>query len=160
MTTNEMRALDPMQFRFTDPEDVQKYGDGWYTYDEGHYLRMRARDLIAIEGAMNLSITGVMNGMRADTTLGDTAAAWLGVREKDPKLAGEFDAFNPVTNRIEWRDAAEGKAEAAAMEKYPGPEPLDTPPTQDKGLPMAGPSPDTISAPMDTVILPGLPDVA
>jgi hypothetical protein len=34
MTSNAARALDPLEFRFTDPEDVQRYGDRWYVFDD------------------------------------------------------------------------------------------------------------------------------
>jgi hypothetical protein len=128
MTSNAARALDPLEFRFTDPEDVQRYGDRWYVYDESHYLRLRARDLIELETAMDLRMVLVMNELRASSTIGDTAAAWLGVRQVDAGLAGKFDDFNPVTNMIEWRPA-EGKAPAAETAM---PEPLalwDQPPT-------------------------------
>lgn len=164
---NALRAMDPLEFRFTDPEDAKKYGTGWWLYDEARYLRMRARDLIALEGEMNLSMVAVMNGMRASSTLGDTAAAWLAIQSVNPGLAGQFDDFNPITNLIEWRDASEGKAEAP--EAVAAPE--DTQPEQvlvhpDTRLPVDPDSPTvgryrpTTSAPMDTVALPNLPDRA
>lgn len=163
---NALRALDPLEFRFTDPDDAKKYGTGWYTYDEGRYLRLRARDLIALEGELGMSMVSVMNGMRASTTLGDTAAAWLGVQSVNPRLAGRFDDFNPITNLIEWRDAAEGKAEAPTAE--PAPE-VDTQPgpvpasqamllPADPDSPMVGRYGYTTSAPTDTVVLPNLPE--
>jgi hypothetical protein len=155
---NALRALDPLDFRFTDPEDIEKYGDGWYVYDEGAFLRLRARDLIQLEGFLGLPLVAVMNGMRTSTILGDTAAAWLGVHARDPELAGEFDDFNPVTNLIEWRDASEGKdqaPEATQLEPVPGPPAMLAP--DDPDLPMAGRFATTTSAPMDTVVLPVLP---
>jgi hypothetical protein len=144
---NALKALDPLNFRFTDPEDVKKYGDRWYTYDEASILRLRARDLIDLEGEIGTPMVAVMNGMRASTTLGDTAAAWLGVRAMSTDLAGPFDDFNPITNLIEWQDASEGKEVA----------PVATEPAPDTAIPTAGPYVSTTSAPMDTVILPSLP---
>lgn len=139
---NALKALDPLEFRFTDPEDVKRYGDGWFTYDEASFLRLRARDLMVLEGEIGTPMVAVMNGFRSSTTLGDTVAAWLGVRARNVALAGSFDEFNPITNLIEWRDPSEGKEPA----------------------PEVGPDPDqplsfynTTSAPMDTVVLPVLP---
>lgn len=145
---NALKALDPLEFRFTDPEDMKKYGADWFVYDEGTILRMRARDLIELEGEMGTPMVVVMNGMRSSTTLGDTAAAWLGVRAKSADLAGPFETFNPITNLIEWRDADEGKAEAP---------PAAEPDLPDPDRPAAGSYSTTNSAPMDTVILPVLP---
>lgn len=154
---NALKALDPMQFRFTDPDDVHRYGDGWFTYDEASFLRMRARDLIELEGEIGTPMVAVMNGMRASTTLGDTAAAWLGVRAKIPTLAGDFDDFNPITNLIEWRDAAEGKEEAPEVtEPDSAPVPVSQP-LPDPDRPTVGPYGVTNSVPMDTVALPSLP---
>jgi hypothetical protein len=158
-TPNALRALDPLEFRFTDPADIQRYGDGWFTYNESVYLLMRARDLIGLEGKLGTPMVSVMNGMRASTTLGDTAAAWLGVRAASEDLAGPFDDFNPVTGLIEWR-AAEGKAPApVSTEPVPAvaPELPAIAPWLDPDLPMAGRSPHTNSAPTDTVVLPNLP---
>jgi len=140
---NALKALDPLEFRFTDPEDVQKYGDRWFTYDEGKYLRMRARDLIELEGEIGTPMIVVMNGVRNSTTLGDTAAAWLGVRTKDEGLAGSFETFNPITNLIEWRDPSEGKEQA--------------PEVSEPDLPVVGRFGNTNSDPTDTVVLPSLP---
>lgn len=158
MSTNALRALDPLEFRFTDPLDVERYGSGWYVYDESYWLRKRARDLIELEGELGTSLTAVMNGMRSSTTLGDTAAAWLSIKKVNPQLAGEFDDFNPITNLIEWRAQEKAPAaEAAPMDPAPAPELPGMPPRPDPDLPMAGPWRNTISAPMDTVTLPNLP---
>lgn len=134
------QALGPVMFRFTDPQDVELYGDRWFRYDESEIIRMRARDLIALEVQMGTAMVNVMNGARAHSTLGDLGAAWLGVRAADPNLAGEFEKFNPVTLAITWAnpdEVDEGKA--------PEPE-TDSAST-------------TISVPADTVTLPTLPIV-
>lgn len=146
--TNMIKALDPLEFRFTDPDDAGKFGDGWFVYSEADIMRKPARELIELEVAMGLAIVSVMNGMRQGSVIGDTAATWIAVREVDPARAGEFDAFNPITMAIEWR-AAEGKAPAA--------EAASTPEPQDSGLPVAGHQPDTTSGRTDTVVLQVLP---
>ena len=101
----------PLEFQFTDPEDVELYGDRWYYYSEADLIRMRARDLIILEGAIGMAIVDVMNGARVRATLGNLAAAWIGVRAVDPELAGEFNDFNPLVMQINWRPY-QGKAEA------------------------------------------------
>lgn len=137
------QALGPVMFRFTDPEDVELYGDRWYCHNESKLIRMRARDLIALESLMGMPIVDAMNGARMHTTLGDLAAAWLGVRAYDPDLAGEFEEFNPLTLAITWANPADVDPEEVNKGKAPEPETDSAPPTT--------------SAPADTVILPTLP---
>lgn len=146
--TNMIKALPPIEFRFTDPDDAGKFGDGWFVYSETDIMRKPARELIELEVAMGLAIVSVMNGMRQGSVIGDTAAAWIGVRETDLARAGEFDAFNPITMAIEWRDPP-GKAPAAR--------PAATPEPPELSLPEIGPRHDTTSAQTDTVILQSLP---
>jgi hypothetical protein len=135
--TNLMKALDPFEFRFTHPDDRKKYGNRWYVYDESAILQLPARDLIAIETDLDMSIPMMMNGFRRSTVLGDTAAAWYGVRAVDPALAGDFDEFNPIWAALEWRQVPKDQTAEAA---------------QDDSL-IESVSPDTTSAPMDTVAL-------
>jgi hypothetical protein len=154
---NALRAMSPLELRFTDPEDVATYGDGWYRYDEGRYLRLRARDQITLEGALGMPLVSIMNGFRSSTGLGETAAAWLAIQSVNPALAGDFDDFNPLTNMIEWRDA-QGKAEAPeATQLEPALAQPDTLSPENPDLPMAGSWVNTTSVPMDTVVLPNLP---
>lgn len=149
--TSLQKALPPIEFRFTEPEDIGKYGDGWFTYDEASILRLPARQLIELESELNMPVTAVMNGFRQSSVLGDTAVAWLAVRATDPARAGEFDQFNPITMAIEWRDAT-GK-----------PEPVAEAGQEDTPMPVESPSPTasgsliTTSAPTATVVLPSLP---
>jgi hypothetical protein len=138
------RALPPADFRFTDPGDQGKFGDRWFTYDEAAWLRLPARELIMLEADLGMTLVSAMNGFRMSSVLGDTAVTWLGVRALDPALAGEFDAYNPITMAIEWRAHVE-------------PEGKDEPATDgpvDSGTPVAGSLPPTISGQTDTVALP------
>jgi hypothetical protein len=154
---NKSKLMDPVEFRFTDPQDVEQYGDRWYRYAEEDLARFPARTLIELEGALGMPIVDVMNGMRASTVLGDTAAAWIGVRAVDPQLAGGFDSFNPLTLLIEWRPAREGKAPATTAPEDAEPVATQAPP--DGGSPEEDPSQSRTSAPTDTVTLPILPVV-
>lgn len=151
-TTNALKALDPIWFRFTDPEDIRRYGAEWFTYDESIVLRKRARDLIALETDLGMPLVAVMNGFRASTVLGDTAAAWLAVREADPEVAGDFDKFDPITMLIEWSSKSPVKVPK-------GGDLETTPPPPESSSPTSEPSPSTTSAPTDTAILQILPIV-
>lgn len=131
------KALGPVMFQFTDPDDVKLYGERWYRYSEEDLIRMRARDLIALEMELGTPVVNVMNGARMHSTLGDLAAAWLGVRAHDPELAGPFAEFNPLTLAITWEH----------------PDDVDE---VDEGKEQE-PEPTTTSAPTDTVTLPTLP---
>src|SRR5687767_4881665 len=107
------QALGPVKFRFTDPEDIKLYGERWYTFDESELIRMRARDLITLEQEMGMPVVDVMNGARMHSTLGDLGAAWIGVRAADPKVAGPFEDFNPLTLAITWANPADVKETAS-----------------------------------------------
>ena len=133
-------ALGDLEFQFQDPADQAKYGDRWFRYSELDIMRLPARKLIELEARMGLTIAEVMNGVRASTALGDTAAAWVAIRLVDPDLAGQFDDFNPLTFMIKWEKAS-GKAPAA--ESIPA-----TP------QPPAEPKPDAKDAP---IVLDALP---
>jgi hypothetical protein len=144
-----LRALGGIWFRFLDEEDQGKYGSDWLKYDEGAILRMRARDLIALETDLGMPLVALMNGFRQDSILGDTAAAWLGVRAVDPARAGDFDEFNPITALIEW-----SKVNPDAVPKD---EPGNMPAPEESSSPMASESSNTISAPTATVALDIMP---
>lgn len=146
------KALPPLEFQFTDPADVALYGDRWYRFSEADLIRTPARELVKLETELGMPIVDAMNGMRMSSTLGDLAGAWLGVRDYDPKLAGSFDEFNPMTLAITWRSA----------EVDPGKEPgqeADTPPPPADGSPHTALSQIEISDPADSVALPTLPVV-
>lgn len=149
-TPNALRAVGPVWLRFTDPEDMGKYGDGWYRYDEGSVLRLRARDLIELETEIGIPIVALMNGFRESTVLGDTAAAWLAIRAVDPARAGDFDQFNPIVMLIEWSRAK------------PEPDPKDGEPESslapaESSSTTVAPSQSTISDRTDTVVLQSMP---
>lgn len=151
---DRIKALAPVEFRFTEPEDVAAYGDQWYRYAEADLIRTPARQLIELEAELQMPLVDVMNGMRMHTALGDLAAAWLGVRAVDPKLAGPFDDFNPMALAITWRPSqAEGKEPAA-------PAAQDTPPPPDAGSQPETPSEPVTSETTDSVVLPVSPAVA
>jgi hypothetical protein len=144
-----LRALPPFWFRFLNEEDQGKYGGDWLKYDEGAILRMRARDQIALETDLGMTLIAMMNGFRQDSILGDTAAAWLGVRAVDPARAGDFDEFNPITTLIEWSKEN--------PDVVPKDEPANMPAPEESSSPMAYGSSSTTSAPTATVALDIMP---
>jgi hypothetical protein len=137
MVIRALKALDPIWFRFTDPQDIGKYGEQWMAYDESRLMRLPGRTLLGFEESMDMPLVKVMNEFRKDTTIGDLAVAWLSLAMLDPARAGAWDEFNPIVNLIEWTGTDPvGKGE--------GPE-------------TAPESSSTISAPTDTVVLPNMP---
>jgi len=137
MTTNLAKALEPVDFKFTDPDDVKKYGDRWFTYDESSILRLPGRELLALEEEFGVPLPTILNGYRHNSVLGDLGVTWLGVRAVDAKLAGSFEDFTPICMAIEWRKTP-GKSEEAEQHED-------------------GSSPSMTSEKTDTVVLQTLP---
>jgi hypothetical protein len=149
-------AMAPLEFRFTDPDDVEKYGDRWYWYSEADLIRRPARELVALEAELGMPIAQVMNGMRMSSVLGDMATTWISVRDTDPALAGKFSDYNPLTMLVEWRAAVdEGKAEGTTETE----DPPKSPDSPDSGSPTPGPSRPETSGQTDIVTLSTLPVV-
>lgn len=100
-----------LEFRFTAPDDVEKYGDQWFRYDEPALIKMAARDLMRYEAEIGAPLPDVLNGVRADSVFGDTCAAWIALRQAGRD--DSFDSFSPAMMLADWRVAerdAEGKA--------------------------------------------------
>jgi hypothetical protein len=92
-------VLEPMEVRFTEPADVEKYGAAWHRYDELALISLPARELIKLESEIGSPLIDVMRGFRRDSGFGLLAASWLAVRTVP------FDQFNPVVMLAEWRIA-------------------------------------------------------
>lgn len=146
----EIDALSDVEFRFTHPDDTIRFGDRWFRYSEKGLIRKPAVELAMLEMDLQMSIVAVMNGMRMSTVLGDTAAAWLGVRATDLKLAGEFSAFNPKTMLIEWREATDDPEAASEGKDQSSPAPTSSP-TEEPSAPVA------LLGPEDSPVSPSLP---
>lgn len=106
MTTKDA-LIGPMEVRFTEPADVEKYGADWYTYDELAIVTRPARELVALEMELGVPLASVLDGFRASTVLGDLAAAWLAYRAAGNALP--FAEFNPAIMLAEWRKVDLGK---------------------------------------------------
>lgn len=133
----EKSLLAPIRFRFVDEADVARWGAEWYVYDEGAIVRAPARDLVALERELGMTLISAMNGFRDDSVLGNLAATWLAVRAVDPKLAGPFDDFTPLIMLINYESVPdEAEVDEGKDEGTPPPlgwtsngPPSDPPPT-------------------------------
>ena len=119
--------LKPLEFRFTEPQDVETYGDQWITYDELDIVTKDARTLMAWEAEIGASLSSVMNGVRESSVFGDTCAAWVAL-----KLAGRdirFAEFSPATMLLVWRrkPVEEGKDPGSPAPTPPDGEPASGP---------------------------------
>lgn len=150
------QALDPVEVQFTDEEDVKRYTDRWWRYDESAIIRLPTRRLIELEAALGMPLVDVMNGVRLRTVLGDLAGAWVAVHLADPETAGPFDDFTPLILLAQWRPAQDDEGKAPAGTEETPTDPATQTPEVD-GYPVAGHQPPTISGQMDTVVLQSLP---
>lgn len=149
------QAYPPIEFRFLHDEDIAKYGDRWWLYNESALIRMPVRSLIELESALGMPLVSAMNGIRMKTVLGDTAGAWMAIRAADPELAGSFDDFNPLIMLTEWRPWQNEGKEPGDTEEIPIE--TDTQPGQENGSHPSPPLQSTTSEKMDTVVLQNLP---
>lgn len=108
-----------MRFRFTEPEDVEKYGSDWHVYDELSILRQSARTQMGLEVQMGISIADAFRGFRRSTTLGELAAAWLALRLEGKEFP--FSEFDPMIHLTEWEEipAEELGKEQPSIEALP-----------------------------------------
>jgi hypothetical protein len=127
--TSRDHLLTPMEFRFTEPRDTEKYGNGWRLYDELAIVTCPARVLLPLELEMGVSISTVMEGMRQDSVLGDTGAAWLALHFNGEHVP--WADFDPCIMLAEWRQAESGKLPAEES----APTSTDTAPTDTVSLP-------------------------
>ncbi len=125
--------LIKLQFRFTEPADVQTYGDRWWVYDEAAIVRRPARELVKLEVEIGMALPAVINQMRDDLVMGTLAGTWLAIRLADPDIAGPFDVYSPVVLLTEWSkvpEPDEPKADLDPLDPTPETSSPDGPPTE------------------------------
>jgi hypothetical protein len=156
---NKKALLAPLQVRFTEPADVEQYGDGWFTYDELALVTTPARDLMRLEAELGVPLVDVMRGVRESSVLGDTAAAWVALRQSGADIA--FEGFSPAIMLAEWRKAPEPAADEDPKDHgavyLPTPEDLAA---EAPEFLETAPDPTPIysdTAPADTIVLPIMP---
>lgn len=106
-----------LEFRFTTDEDKAAHGEGWHAYDEAALIRQPARSLVQLEGEIGLPLVDVMNGVRENSVIGDTCAAWLALRAGGAAVA--FRDFSPAIMLTEWRLMEDGPGKASTPEPAP-----------------------------------------
>jgi len=148
--------LPPLEFRFTEPQDVALYGDEWITYSELDIATTDSRKLIAWEAEIGAPLPAVMDGQREDSIFGNMGATWLGL-----KLAGRsfpFAEYSPTTMLIEWR-TKEVEVGKDQQDERSAPTPADSPTLLPSGVSGSATS-GTATTPMATVVLPTMPAAA
>jgi hypothetical protein len=95
-----MQLWPPMRFQFTDADDVAAYGDGWWVWDEVAVSRLKGRELVALEEAVDMPLLTVLEGLRGRTTLANMAAMWIALHRGGHKVA--WADFNPVVFATPW----------------------------------------------------------
>lgn len=95
----------PRRWRFTEPADVEAYGDQWWRWDPAAVSRLPARQLIAIEEAIDIPWVTVIAAQRARTTLGVLAALWISMQQAGTTVP--WGEFNPLVFTTEWEDIEE-----------------------------------------------------
>lgn len=137
--------IKAMQVRFVAPEDVERYGDDWHTYDELAIVTTPAKALMLLEGEIGAPLTEVMNGMRVSSVFGDTCAAWIALRMEGHSVP--FADFNPAILLAEWRVKLDD--EEATMGKD-----VESTPATEADPPPVSSSPAHSTDPADIVSLP------
>lgn len=90
--------MPPFSFRFAEGEDQEKYGDGWYTFDESKLTEMRGRELLAAEtqlrAGLGLTMFEAVQDFKRGGIAGALAVMWLALWQAGnaPDLAD----FNPL----------------------------------------------------------------
>lgn len=126
----EESLMAPMRFQFTEPGDIERYGDGWWTYDEAQLVRLPAREQVRLEVEIGIPLVNVMDGCRRDSVMGNLAATWLAVRAVDAGLAGPFAAWQPCVMLAVWERADQGADLSAPLDPEPSDASPDTPSTE------------------------------
>jgi hypothetical protein len=137
---NKESLLKPMEVRFTEPADIERYGADWHTYDELAIVTQPAKVLVPLELEIGAPLVVAMDGFRESSVYGDSVAAWLALHFEGTHVP--WPDFQPAIMLAEWRtkpDVEPGKAPAAVSD------PADS-----------SPSADTQPS-MDTVALPSMP---
>jgi hypothetical protein len=119
------------RFRFTDPADVERFGDDWIVWDEEPPLRLPARALAQLEAELGVRLGRVVALARINDTMANLAAIWLSIRAKDPDVAGPYDDFDVQVYFTEWEELPVEEAETAApLDLTPSPDSPPSPPAE------------------------------
>lgn len=138
---NRDSLIGPMELRFTEPDDVERYGEGPYVYDELAIVTQPAKVLVPLELEIGAPLASAMDGFRESSVFGDSVAAWLALHFAGKHIP--WPEFTPAIMLADWRVAPpkddQGKASAEASD------------------PATSPEPASAVSSMDTVSLPTMP---
>jgi hypothetical protein len=84
---NKESLLKPMEVRFTEPADIERYGADWHTYDELAIVTQPAKVLVPLELEIGAPLVVAMDGFRESSVYGDSVAAWLALHFVEPGKA-------------------------------------------------------------------------
>lgn len=119
-----MLILKPWRVRLTDPDDIARYGDRWWLYDEAAIMRLPVAELRAIEAQIYpIRLKGAMEDNRESGVTGELIALWIAMRvAADPEHpAPAFADFTPLIMLADWQRVPDEEADPGA--------PLDAAPT-------------------------------
>lgn len=120
-----MRLLT-LRFRFKDPDDIAAYGDDWHLWDEPALSRLRGREMIALEEAVDHPLIAIINDLREEETpaLATMRAMWITLHRAGHTVA--WPDFNPAVLQVDWEGVPEvplGSGAEATTEPNSSPEP-------------------------------------
>lgn len=117
--------IPAIRFRFDAEEDVAKYGDGWWVWDEGELTRLPGRELIPLEEAVDMPLVEVIRGTRKGSTVATMAAMWIAMHRAGNPVA--WDDFSPLVLITTWEavplDESPDSGEAPTPEPHSSPTP-------------------------------------
>ena len=94
-----------LRFRFTEADDIDAYGDRWWTWDEKALVRTKGRQLIVLEETVGLQLLDIINGLRVEDTRSLMAAQWISMQLAGADVA--WDDFNPAALLCDWEEEPE-----------------------------------------------------
>lgn len=112
-----MLILKPWRVRLTDPDDIARYGDRWWVYDESAVMRLPVDELAAIEAQIYpIRLKGAMEDYRQDGVMGDLIALWVAMRiAADPAHpAPAFADFKPLIMLADWQRVPDEEVDPGA----------------------------------------------
>lgn len=112
-----MFILAPWRIRLTDPADIERYGDRWWTFDEAVVLRLPVDELVAIEREIYpTKLRAALDDNREGGILGELIALWIAMRiAADPdRPAPKYADFKPLIMHAEWQRVPDEEVDPGA----------------------------------------------
>jgi hypothetical protein len=99
-----------MRFRFRKVEaDAETYGGDWRVWDEVALAGLPARELIALEEAVDMRFADIVRGLHREDTMASMAAMWIALHRAGHPVA--WDEFNPGVHLADWEQVPLDDAE-------------------------------------------------